>query len=99
MVLGCWAGYSYSLKMSKSLEEIYPGEILLHEFMMPMGVSDMDLAEKAQISVELVREIIKGNSRITPEIATCLKDVFSIEANFWINLQTDYDSRIGQLVN
>ena len=85
--------------MSKLLEEIHPGEILLHEFMMPMGVSDVDLAEKAQISVELVREIIEGNSRITPEIAICLKDVFSIEANFWINLQADYDLRIGQLAN
>ena len=85
--------------MSKLLEEIHPGEILLHEFMMPIGMSDMDLAEKAQISVELVREIIEGNSRITPEIAICLKDVFSIEANFWINLQADYDLRIGQLAN
>ena len=83
--------------MTKILEEIHPGEILLHEFMLPMGVSEVDLAEKGHISIETVKAVIDGKQPVTPEIAIALKDVFSVEAYFWTNLQSEYDLRINQL--
>ena len=77
--------------MTKLLEEIHPGEILLHEFMLPMGVSEVGLAEKGHISIEIVKAVIDGKQPVTPEIAIALQDVFSIEPNFWTNLQSEYD--------
>lgn len=81
--------------MTKLLEEIHPGEILLHEFMLPMGVSEVGLAEKGYISIEIVKAVIDGKQPVTPEIAIALQDVFSIEPNFWTNLQSEYDLRIN----
>ena len=83
--------------MTKILEEIHPGEILLHEFMLPMGVSELDLAEKGCITLETVKAVIDGKQPVTPEMAVALKDVFSVEPNFWTNLQFEYDLRINQL--
>jgi addiction module HigA family antidote len=83
--------------MTKLLEEIHPGEILLHELMIPMGISAIDLAEKTQISVEMVEGILEGRESITHPIATALKIVFPLDASFWMNLQSEYDLRINQL--
>ena len=83
--------------MTKILEEIHPGEILLHEFMLPMGVSELDLAEKGGITLETVKAVIDGKQPVTPEMAVALKDIFSVEPNFWTNLQSEYDLRINQL--
>ena len=83
--------------MTKILEEIHPGEILLHEFMLPMGVSELDLAEKGRITLATVKAVIDGKQPVTPEIAIALKDVFLVEPIFWTNLQSEYDLRVNQL--
>ena len=69
----------------------HPGEILLHEFLMPMGLSQLKLAEILGISVQRINEIVKGKRGITPETAWLFSAFFKVSPEFWMNLQSAYD--------
>jgi addiction module HigA family antidote len=70
-----------------------PGTILLQEFIEPMGLTQKACAEGAGIPYVRFNELIHGKRRITGEYALRLGYFFSMEAQFWINLQADYDLR------
>jgi len=70
-----------------------PGGILLREFLQPMGITQADLAHRTGIPPSRITEIIKGRRAITAETALTLGIFFNMDAQFWINLQTQYDLR------
>ena len=69
------------------------GEILMDEFMEPLGISTADLAEALHVSPEAVADMIHGEQRITTDLALRLSRLFGMSDRFWINLQTDIDIR------
>lgn len=75
----------------KKLRNITPGEILLEEFLMPLGISQYRLAKELGIPQTRVSEIVKGNRRISADTAVRLSLFFGNSAKFWLGLQDDYD--------
>jgi len=82
--------------MKKLLEEIHPGEILLEDFMKPMGITARQLAADIDVSPSRISEIVNGARPITADTALRLGLFFSMEPRFWLNLQSEYDMRIAK---
>src|SRR5438045_6325701 len=72
---------------------IHPGEILLEEYLKPLGVSQNKLARSLRITPKTISEIVLGKRGISPEMSIRLGKFFSQSARFWLNLQTEYDFR------
>jgi addiction module HigA family antidote len=81
--------------MSKLLNEIHPGEILLEDFMKPMGMNALQLAARINVSPRCINELVNGASPVTPDIAMLLGLFFSMEPRFWLSLQEDFDQRVA----
>lgn len=81
--------------MTELLDEIHPGEILLEDFMKPMGVTARQLAADIDVSPSRISEIINGKRPITADTALRLGLFFSMESRFWLNLQSEFDMRIA----
>lgn len=79
--------------MPKKLEPIPPGEILLEEFLKPLGISQNALARDIDIPVSRVSDIVKGSRAITADTALRLGAYLGTSAEFWLNLQVGYDLR------
>lgn len=75
----------------EKLENIHPGEILLEEFLRPLGISAYKLSKEIDIPQTRISQIIKGNRRITADTALRLGSYFGNSAKFWLGLQNDYD--------
>lgn len=69
----------------------HPGEMLLEEFIKPLGISQTDLAAQLEISYPRLNELIHGKRGVTPDTALRLERVFGMSATFWLNLQTLWD--------
>jgi addiction module HigA family antidote len=82
--------------MIKLLEEIYPGEILLEDFMKPMGITARQLAADIDVSPSRISEIVHGSRPITADTALRLGIFFTMDPRFWMNLQSEYDMRIAK---
>lgn len=80
----------------KLLEPIPPGEILLEEFLKPMGISQNQLARDRDVPVSRVAGIIAGERAITADTALRLGAYFGTTAKLWTNLQTDYDLQVAR---
>ena len=83
--------------MPKRLDPIHPGEILMLEFLEPMGVSQNRLARDIDVPVSRIAGIIKGERAITADTALRLGAFFGVSARMWLNLQTAYDLEIAEL--
>jgi addiction module HigA family antidote len=70
---------------------VHPGEILLEEFLRPLGLSPATLARHLDISVVRVNELVKGKRGVSAETAWLLAQAFGTTPQFWINLQSNYD--------
>ena len=70
---------------------IHPGEILLTDFLAPMGISQYRLAKNTGVPPRRINEIVKGKRAITADTAIRLGRFFGMEAQFWLNLQSRYD--------
>ncbi|MEQ1666943.1 MAG: HigA family addiction module antitoxin [Sulfuriferula sp.] len=81
--------------MTQLLEEIHPGEILLEEFMKPMGITARRLAADIDVSPSRISEIVHGTRPITADTALRLGLFFEMEPRFWLSLQTEYDMRMA----
>lgn len=75
----------------KELLPVHPGEILLEEFMAPRKISIKALAEKTDISRELLVNIIKGKEPINEQVAIRLSEFFGNSVQFWLNLEAHFD--------
>ncbi len=70
---------------------IHPGEILLEEFLKPMGLSQYRLAKDISVPARRINEIVHGKRSISPDTALRLSRYFGMSERFWLNLQTRYD--------
>ncbi|OIO88713.1 MAG: addiction module antidote protein, HigA family [Anaerolineae bacterium CG2_30_64_16] len=68
-----------------------PGEILLEEFLLPMAITQRQLADAIHVSYQRVNEIVNGRRGITPATALRLAKFFEVSPDFWINLQLRWD--------
>ncbi|MDD5028671.1 MAG: HigA family addiction module antitoxin [Rhodoferax sp.] len=75
------------------LDEIHPGEILLEEFMKPMGITARQLSSDMDVPPSRISDIVNGARPITADTALRLGLFFSMEPRYWLNLQTEYDMR------
>jgi len=70
---------------------VHPGEILLEEFLKPMGISQYRLAESIRVPARRINEIVLEKRGITADTALRLSRFFGNSAQFWMNLQTRYE--------
>ena len=84
------------VKTAKQLEPIHPGEILLEDFMKPMGISINQLARDIVVPPGRVSEIVNGKRGITADTALRLGKYFDVSPEVWIGLQSDYDLRVAK---
>lgn len=75
----------------EKLNNIHPGEILLEEFLNPLGISAYRLAKDTSIPQTRVSEIIKGRRRVTADTALRFSKYFGTTPKFWLGLQDDFD--------
>jgi addiction module HigA family antidote len=76
------------------LEPIHPGEILLEEFLKPMGLSQYRLAKDISVDARRINAIVHGERAITPDTALRLARFFGMSERFWMNLQARYDLEV-----
>ena len=74
----------------------HPGEMLLEEFLTPMGITQKDLADNIEVPYQRINEIINGRRGITPSTALRLAKFFNMSADFWMNLQLRWDLYFAQ---
>lgn len=75
------------------LNNIHPGEILLEEFLLPMGISQTRLANSIGVPPRRINEIVLGKRGITADTALRLAKVFCTSVQFWMGLQDEYELR------
>jgi addiction module HigA family antidote len=77
--------------MREKLPNVHPGEILIEEFLKPLGISQNKLASEIKVSPRRVNEIVLGKRSVTPETALRLARYFVTSERFWLGLQIDFD--------
>jgi len=82
------------MSTKKLLDPIRPGEILREDFMEPLGISINQLSRDLVVPPNRISEIVNGKRAITADTALRLQRYFKVEAQFWLNLQSEYDLRI-----
>ena len=78
-------------RLPKNLPQTHPGEMLLEEFLKPMGISQSAFAIRLGVSFPRLNEIIRGKRSVTPDTALRLARVLGMSADFWLGLQQDWD--------
>jgi addiction module HigA family antidote len=74
---------------------IHPGEILLTEFMEPLGLTAYRLAKELHVPQPRIHSVIRGKRAISADTAVRLGIYFKLPAQFWLNLQNEYDLRLA----
>ena len=74
----------------------HPGEMLLEEFLKPMGLTQRELAESIHVPYQRINEIINGRRGVTPNTALRLATFFGVSPDFWLNLQLRWDLYFAQ---
>jgi addiction module HigA family antidote len=69
----------------------HPGEVLLEEFLVPLGITQVALAEHLEISLQRINEIVREKRGVTPETAWLFSQAFGTTPEFWLNLQANHD--------
>ena len=80
--------------MDNKMAPVHPGEILVEEFLNPMGVTQHRLAISIGVPPRRINEIVHGKRRITADTALRLGRFFGMNPQFWVNLQSHYDLEI-----
>jgi addiction module HigA family antidote len=75
----------------KIMAPVHPGEILLKEFLEPMGITQYRLAKDINVAARRINEIVHGKRAITTNTALRLSRYFGTSEQFWVNLQVRYD--------
>lgn len=82
--------------MPRKLKPISPGEILLNEFLNPLGISQSRLARDLDVPAGRINDIVQGKRAITPDTALRLGVYFNMTPEFWMNLQSHYDLKLAK---
>src|SRR5690242_10721102 len=83
----------------KKIRILTPGEILLTEFIRPNSLTVYRVAKDSGISQPILQLIVTGKRAITADTALRLGAYFGIDAQFWLNLQSEYDLRLARQIN
>lgn len=88
----------------KKLAPVHPGEILLEEFLVPMGISQYRLAKDVSVPPRRINEIVHGKRAVSANTALRLARYFGTSERFWLNLQAQFDldierDRLGHRLN
>jgi addiction module HigA family antidote len=75
----------------KTFAPVHPGEILLEEFLKPMGISQYRLAKEIGVPPRRINEIVLGRRAVTADTALRLSRYFGLSERYWLNLQARYD--------
>jgi addiction module HigA family antidote len=81
--------------VDEKLNPVHPGEVLLEEFLKPMGLSQNRLSLEIGVHPRCINEIVLGKRRITADTALRLARFFGTSPQFWMGLQNDYDLDIA----
>ncbi len=89
--------------MAKRLPPVHPGDILLEEFLTPLGISQYRLAKDVNVPPRRINEIVHGARTVSADTALRLARYFGTSERFWLNLQAQYDldveyDRIGDRI-
>jgi addiction module HigA family antidote len=87
---------SYAAPRIKPVFAVHPGEILLKEFLEPMGLTPYRLAKELHVSLPRINDIVHGKRSISADTALRLGTYFGLPAQFWMNLQADYGLRLAR---
>ena len=79
------------VRVPKFREPIHPGEILMDEFLEPMGITQRELSNAIHVPYQRINEIINGRRGITPSTALRLAKYFGMSEDFWMNMQLRWD--------
>jgi addiction module HigA family antidote len=82
--------------MKRDMAPIHPGEILLEDFLKPMGITQYRLAKSIGVSQRRIGEIVAGKRAITADTALRLARYFGTDAQSWMNLQAHYDLALAE---
>ena len=83
-------------KAMRTKNLIHPGEILLEEFLIPMGISQTKLALDIRVPAPRINGIVRGKRSITADTALRLGRYYKMEPQFWMNLQANYDLGVAE---
>ncbi len=84
------------LEAGARLPPIHPGEILLEEFLRPLGLSQLRLARDIRVTPRRIQEIVHGRRAVTVDIALRLARYFDTSTELWLNLQTSYELDVAE---
>jgi len=85
-----------NMRKNKQLENITPGEILQEDFLKPLGLSQYQLAKSIGVPPRRINEIVKGARAISADTALRFARYFSMSAQFWLNLQSNFNLETQQ---
>jgi addiction module HigA family antidote len=80
----------------RNLPPVHPGEILLAEFLSPLGISQYRLAKETSVPPRRINEIVRGSRSISADTALRLARYFGTSERFWLNLQARYDLEVAK---
>ena len=83
--------YPYVPLFEREIPPVHPGEILLEEFLKPLGLSQTEFAKEIGVNFRTIHDIVNGKRGISPEMAIRLSRYSKMTPQFWMNLQRDYD--------
>lgn len=84
------------IRIPKNRRVTHPGEMLRDEFLVPLGMTQAQLAREIKVPFQRVNEIIAGKRGLTPSTALRLAKVFGMSSGFWMNLQMIHDLQIAE---
>jgi addiction module HigA family antidote len=82
---------------TREIPPIHPGEILLEEYLKPMGITQYRLAKDINVDPRRINEIVHGQRSITADTALRLARYFGTSERFWLNLQSRYDLELQKM--
>ncbi len=85
-----------TMRIPTDRQPTHPGEILREEFLIPMNLTQKELADSIQVPYQRINEIVAGKRGVTPSTALRLAKYFGMSADFWLNLQIKFDLYLAQ---
>ena len=79
---------------NEKLAPVHPGEVLLEEFLKPLGISQYRLAKETGVPPRRINEIVHGKRAVTADTALRLSRYFATSERFWLNLQAQHDLEV-----
>ena len=84
------------MRIPTDRQPTHPGEMLREEFLIPMNLTQKELADSIQVPYQRINEIVSGKRGVTPSTALRLAKYFGMSADFWLNLQIKFDLYLAQ---